>query len=241
MAMKPEQWLHFICEQLGKEWTDLPAVRQMSQNNDLYGAYIEGSVRQFITRFVSPLRISKGTIVYEDNIGEMSPQLDAVIWHPSPLPAIVEVGEFAIVPRLAGLAYLEIKSSNYNGVGKSIESKLSLMDNLVPKLERLPSTIQDSAALNDRALGVVCVHTPGIKDEVLDRLISEKRVAVMVRRLEKTSDITVDSSGIVRLAKFLTHVRYRAKNLDGVFAIRDPNEMSAAMQDDGSTMSGPVG
>jgi hypothetical protein len=32
------------------------------------------------------------------------------------------------------------------------------------------------------------VHTPGIKDEVLDRLISEKRVAVMVRRLEKTSD-----------------------------------------------------
>src|SRR5881628_1880983 len=135
MAMNPVEWLHFICEQLGKEWTDLPAVRQISKNHDLYGAYVEGSVRRFISRFVSPLRTSTGTIVYEDNIGEMSPQLDAIIWHPSPLPPIVEAGEFAIVARLAGLAYLEIKASNYDAtVGQGIEKKLSLVDTLVPKV-----------------------------------------------------------------------------------------------------------
>jgi len=158
----------------------------------------------------------------------MSPQLDAVIWHPSPLPPIVEVGEFAVVARLAGLAYLEIKTSNYDGtVGQRIERKLSLVDTLVPKVTGLPDAIQDK----ERALGVVCVHTPGIKDEVLDQLISEKRVAVIVRRNKTTSDVTVDSSGIVRLTKFLTHVRWRAKVLDGAFAIRDPNEMAAALED----------
>jgi hypothetical protein len=228
MAMQPKEWLQFLCEQLGREWTDLPAVRKISKNHVLYGAYVEGSVRQFITRFVSPLRTSTGTIVYEDNFGENSPQLDAIIWHPSPLPPIVEVGEFALVPRMGGLAYLEIKASNYNSnVGRRIEEKLDLVDTLVPKLE--PSDIQ----INDRALGVVCVHSADIKDEILDRLISEKRVAVMVRRDSNSSALTVNSSGIVRLAKFLTHVRARAKLLDGEVTIRDPNEM-----DDDQTMSG---
>jgi hypothetical protein len=226
MAMKPAEWLYFVCEQLGKEWTDLPTVRQMSQNHVLFGTYVESSVRQFIARFVSPLRTSTGTIVYEDNIGEMSPQLDAVIWHPSPLPPILEVGEFAMVARMAGLAYLEIKSSNYNDtVGQAIASKLSLVDMLVPKVSALPDAIQD----NERALGVICVYTPGIRDDVLDRLIDEKRVAVMVRHDKATSNLTVDASGVVRLAKFLTHVRWRAKVLDGAFAIRDPNEMSDAI------------
>lgn len=235
MAMTPVEWLHFVCGQLGREWTDLPVVRQISKNHVLYGAYVEGSVRQFITRFVSPLRTSTGTIVYEDNIGEMSPQLDAVIWHPSPLPPIVEVGEFAIVPRSSGLAYLEIKASNYNdAVGQGIEAKLAMVDSLVPKVDWVPPGLQDT----ERALGVICVHTPGTKDEVLDRLIDEKRVAVMVRRDKNTSEVSVDSSGIVRLSKFLTHVRHRAKLLDGVFAIRDPNEMAAALTSIASKPSG---
>jgi hypothetical protein len=226
MAMNPADWLRLVCEQLGKEWTDLPAVRQMSKNHELYGAYVEGSVRQFIKRFVAPLQISTGTIVYEDNIGEMSPQLDAVIWHPSPLPPILEVGEFAMVPRMAGLAYLEIKSSNYDKeVGASIEKKLGMVDDLVPKVAGFSSGVQD----NERALGVLCVHSTGVKDDILDRLIGEKRVAVMVRRDPKTSSVSVDSSGIARLAKFLTHVRFRAKVLDGAFAIRDPNEMGTAI------------
>ena len=35
--MNPKEWLHFVCEQLGKEWTDLPAVRQISKNHELWG------------------------------------------------------------------------------------------------------------------------------------------------------------------------------------------------------------
>jgi len=222
MTMTGAEWLRFCCEQLAAEWTTLPAVRKITRNNELYGSYVEASVREFIKRFVTPLRVSTGTIVYEGNMGEMAPQLDAVIWHPCPLPPIVESGEFAMVPRTSGLAYLEIKSGNYNArIGEDMAKKLASVDELVPMINGFDLAVQKT----ERCLGVICVHTKGQRDGQLDTLMEEKKVAVMVRRDSHDGDVRVDSSGVVRLAKFLMHVRLRGRYLDGAHSIRDPAEL----------------
>src|SRR5690606_12279214 len=79
MAMEPADYLDWLCEQLAYEWTRLPVARGISKNNALYGAYVEGMVRDFIKRSVAPLRVSTGTILHEKNVGELGPQLDAMI------------------------------------------------------------------------------------------------------------------------------------------------------------------
>lgn len=221
MPMTPYDWIGFCCQELAGALSTNHVVGQLTTNDDLKGEYAEASVREFIKRFIFPLKLSHGAIVHEGQYGGQVPQLDAIVWQPVPLPPIIEAGEFAMVPRLAALAYMEIKRSNYSSVGQAIEAHLALQNELVPELPNV------NPAANDRALGVICLYTDGKSDTRLDALIAKENAAIVLRRKDVNSPFHVDTDGITRLSKFLVHVRLRARILDGAVTLADRNKISS--------------
>jgi hypothetical protein len=223
MAYDAREWMEFCSRQLVSGLTANDAMRKMTDNPVLIGAYAESSIREFVKRFVSPLKLSTGSIIYEGNAGSKVPQLDAIIWHPSPWPPILEAGEFAMVPRSAGLAYLEIKRSNYSGVGRDIVSRLALVDELVP----IWKDVEPCDPPLPRCFGIICLHTDGTSDPTLDQLIRDKRAAVILRRNRDDAEYSPDVDGIISLTNFLMLVRYRAACLDGTIELRVPASAQA--------------
>lgn len=218
MPFDPREWIEFCGRQLVAGLTANDALRRLTNNPNLIGAYAESSIREFVRRFVTPLKLSTGAIVYESNAGGNVCQLDAIIWHPCPLPPILEAGEFAMIPRAAGLAYLEIKRSNYTDVGKAIDSCLNLEDELVPVWHGAEPDKPPIA----RTLGVICLYTSGGSDKILDDLVRRKRVALILSREDDRSEFAPNTEGIVLLANFLMNIRYRAALLDGRIVLNLP-------------------
>lgn len=221
MTVSGREWIKFCCQQLVSGLTANDTIKSyLTSNPDLIGAYAESSVREFVRSLVAPLRVSCGSIVYEGNCGEMLPQLDTIIWHPCPFPPILEAGEFAMVPRGAGLAFLEIKRSNYSGTGNKIKRVLDRESELVPPVldedER-----RDPDLPSRRSLGVICLYKDGSSDRVLQELIEEHRVAVVLRQ-DGEGSYVADTDGVLLFARFLMNVRRRAKYLDGEFYARLP-------------------
>src|SRR6266498_3446602 len=95
--MEPQKYLDLLGSQLAHELTAHDKIRTfVGSHPDLIGHYAEASTRDFISRVVTPLKVSTGTILYEGNIGN-PPQLDAIVWSPILVPAIFENANFAIV------------------------------------------------------------------------------------------------------------------------------------------------
>src|SRR4051812_44709650 len=97
--MTGKQFLVALADQLARDLTANGAIKRFTNCTDLIGAYAEATVRQLVARIVSPLRISHGAIIYEGICPDDVPQIDTIIWRPAPMPAVFEVGEFAMVPR----------------------------------------------------------------------------------------------------------------------------------------------
>ena len=118
--MEPREYLKLFGSQLAHDLTAHDKIRDFVGNHPvLIGNYAEAAVRDFISRMVTPLKVSTGTILYEGNIGN-PPQLDAIVWSPILAPAIFENANFAIVPRGSAHGFLEIKSTSYKDTGKDI-------------------------------------------------------------------------------------------------------------------------
>lgn len=227
-----------VCKQLVRDLTANNDVLGLTSNSDLKGAFAEASIHQFLRRFVEPLRVSSGAIVYEGNCGNHVPQLDAIIWQPCPLPPILEAGTFAFIPRSTGLGFLEVKRSNYSGVGKAMKAHLDQEDELVPLIEgegvwgnQIPR----------RAMGVICVYDEfNAKDSDLEALLAEHRTVALLRRASKTAEYVPDTDAILLLSRFLMGVRARAGLLDGkVYAKRpDPGTIDSGARASGW---GPAG
>src|SRR5262245_58081930 len=165
--MEAQEWLDLLGCQLAHELTAHDKIRAfVGSHPALIGNYAEESTRNFISRVVTPLRVSTGTILYEGNVGKAPPQLDAIVWSPILVPAIFENANFAIVPRGSAHGFLEIKSTSYSDVGEEIAEKLAHEDELIqPRLEG-----------HAGALGVVCVETKPNKK--LRQLVREKRAVI---------------------------------------------------------------
>jgi hypothetical protein len=120
---------------------------------------------------VRPLRVSHGSIIYDDICPQDVPQLDVVIWTPEPVPPAFQVGGFVLVPRMSATAFMEVKSSAYGGVGKEMTERLAREDELVP-----PLGIPVHGPL-PRASGVLCLRGHDQYDKALDELVGIGKAA----------------------------------------------------------------
>jgi len=116
------------------------SLKAFTTNSDVIGAYAEATVRAFVKRMVDPANVCCGTVVAPDIDPKSTPQLDCIVWHPGPFPAIFEVDSFGVVPRRSVDGILEIKRSNYSGVGSSLDAFYEKTANLVDEFRDRPDT-----------------------------------------------------------------------------------------------------
>ena len=119
--MTGQEFLDKIKDPLACDLLANKTIKAFTTNSDLIGAFAEASVRQLVHRMVAPLRVSRGTIIYEDNCPENTPEIDAIIWAPYLLPSLFEVGEFAVIYAEARL--LSLKSSVATTRGRERQQK----------------------------------------------------------------------------------------------------------------------
>ena len=189
------------------------------RNPAIIGAYVESAVRQLIIRYVDPLRVSTGTVIDEANpVGDPKrPQVDTIIWMPSPVPGIFEVGEFAVVPRGSAVAILEVKSSAYKL--KALDERLDA--DFVRGLTA--DTLSGEKANFVPGLGVISICRAG---QSVKRVLSMANADRVVVLFEQVGDrYKPRPRDIFRLVNFLADVRFRARihqlsavgiNLDGL-------------------------
>lgn len=219
--MKNKEYYELIAEEIVSDLVSNVRIKNFTKNSDLLGAFAEECVKDLVNNVVSPLRVSTGSVVSKALVmGESDlPQLDLMIWNPTPFPAFFQKGSFGIVPTQSCVGILEVKRSNYSGVGKKIKKILDTAHNYVdgapPKCVNRPSGkteyVQDE---RPKALGIICLFDKTSSDNVLHELIEKKEV---VSLLEHSGDMDLEPSlsGVLCLIDFLSVVRRRAGLSDG--------------------------
>lgn len=218
--MKNSEYYDLLVEEIIADLTANLRLKQFTKNSALIGAFAEESVNELIHNVVSPLRVSTGSVISRYLLeGEKElPQIDCIIWNPSPLPALFSKGNFGLIPFANSLGIIEIKSSNYSGVGKKIESVLlrenELVDEAPPNATRSQGKIKLIPDKEPKSLGVICLYDSSKVDNKLTELIESKKVSVI---LEHTGDFELKPSriGILNLISFLGKIRKRAILSDG--------------------------
>jgi len=217
--MEAQEWLDLLGCQLAHELTAHDTIRTfVGSHPTLIGNYAEESTRNFISRVVTPLKVSTGTILYEGNVGKSPPQLDAIVWSPILVPAIFENANFAIVPRGSAHGFLEIKSTSYSDTGKDIADKLAYEEELIqPHLKDFKDFFPE---LKDAvgALGVVCVATK--PDKTLRQLVKEKRAVILLNM--KNDQLEPNPDGIWTLVNYLLGLRLRWIAYEGRIRVNFP-------------------
>lgn len=187
-----------LAEELAQGLIANGRLRTFTRNTDLIGAYAEASVRDFVARYVAPLRVSRGGIIYEENCPAKVRQLDTIIWAPCPAPAIFEIRDFALVPRGSAFGYLEIKSSAYSKALRDAADRLQHESELIQPRRMHPE--------RPRALGVICLRKRN--QSLPDFLTLSARNLVVL--LQETDDgaIKPEPRAMCRLVNFLAEIRY---------------------------------
>jgi hypothetical protein len=214
--MQSDEFLQKLAVQLAHQLRPNDAIKQFTGNSDIIGQYAEESVRELVRKTVAPLRVSTGAVldlltVPDDKL----PQLDTIVWTPSPSPAIFESGHFGLIPKGSSMGILEIKRSDYRGVTQNLEERLNP--------DRVRHLVAESIAgeQNERlpALGVICIreHPAKGKHNKLDQLIEQRRVVVLFDRVG--NELRERTKDICELINFLAYVRMRARLHDGAWRI----------------------
>jgi hypothetical protein len=216
--MDSDDFLREVVAELTHELRPNDAIKRFTANPTIIGQYAEESVRKLVRKTIAPLRVSTGAVVDPVTVpDDKLPQIDTIVWTPSPAPALFEAGDFGLIPRGSSMGILEIKRSDYRGVSRSLTQRLTpkLVRTLVAdpmlgeggKFERLP------------ALGVVCIreHTNKDKNSKLDRLVQQGRVVVLFERVGK--DLRERPKDVCDLINFLAYLRSRARHHDGAWRI----------------------
>lgn len=219
--MTGPEFLHLLAKQFVSELRPNEDIRNFTTNPDVIGAYAEASLRQFISKVVFPLRVSTGAVISEQLCSEPQkvPQIDAIIWSPSPAPAIFNVGDFGLVPRSSCFGIMEIKRSAYSGVGKKMADSLredrvySLVADVAKRIT-VQQNSEDKADLSAYpGIGVICVK----ENEKFDpELVALESKGIVVTLFDSTSGVLKPNSEAVhRLINFLILTRCRARIMDG--------------------------
>ncbi|MEX2490760.1 MAG: hypothetical protein WD425_03250 [Nitrospirales bacterium] len=212
-----DPYFSLVYRELIEELTANIRISHFTRNSDVIGAYAEASICRLVKRVLSPYRVSTGAVISPElHIAKNDiPQLDLIAWTPAPLPALFEVDSFALVPRRSVIGIMEIKRSNYSGVGTRLAGVLSRMNELT----------SDRLADEDRSdwgIGIVVI-LEGDSDRVLRKQIEEGRTIAL---LEKHSEgYEPRENDIMRLINFLSNTRGRGKAVDGIAQLM-PNKAS---------------
>jgi len=210
--MAQERYYELMAQQLARKIVPGEEIKPFVGNDpNLVGAFAEEQVREFVRATVSPLQVSHGAVIRAEShgSGERLKQLDTIIWTPNPLPALFQVGEFALVPWENSMGVLEIKSSDY---------KLEVVE----KIEDLSAMTYELTCGRPRpeergivsVLGVIVLNRHQISATALKPLVDqEKAVVLMDWKDEKPQ---VDDEALLTFVNFLAGIRSRAHQLSNV-------------------------
>ena len=224
--MEPDKYLSVLAEELANDLFGVARIKKFTDNSELLGAYAEAAIRDLVARTVYPLRVSRGSIIHEGNIGCL-PQIDTIIWQASPLPPIFEIGDFGLIPRGSAVGWLEIKRSMYSDSGKQLRSRLEL-DNLVEAHPTEPRYQRNGKPLATH-LGVVCLQERKQLNPIVEELVAAEKAVVILRPSDGSeAGYTADPVALFRLTNFLMDLRLRARLWDGRYRV---NELSVSGQE----------
>ena len=221
--MTGEEFLDALASQLTDELRPSESIHRFTKNPDVLGAYAEASLRSLVQKVVFPLRVCTGAVISEQLCSEPEkvPQIDTIIWSPSPAPAIYTAGDFGLVPRGSVFGIMEIKRSVYTEVGKNLTERLdkdrvfSLVADIGRKQhEAQLSTIDPATYPWFPALGVVVLQKPRQHDNDLKCLMKKGHAVVLFEY--KNDRFIPNPTSIHRLVNFLAMTRWRARTMDGV-------------------------
>jgi hypothetical protein len=200
---RAQEFLHMLAERIVDDIQPPSGVWKMTHNTDVTGAYAEQAVRELVRRYVSPLRVSSGSVVDVSNEpGECVPQLDTIIWAPCPVAAIYERGDFAVVPRGSSFGVLEIKSS-----GSNIDR---IQEQISPEVVK--HVTADTLSVEGGffpGLGVICVL--GRDHFAAFEKLPRGRVVALFHQNDGDGKLVPQTQDIYQLVNFLSNVGFRAR------------------------------
>ncbi len=222
-SMTKQEFLKALADQLIHELRPNQSIKKFADNPDVKGAYAEATLKQFVSRVVAPLRVSTGAVISEEICERPSdvPQIDLIIWAPSPAPAIFCSGDFAIVPRSSCFGVMEIKRSLYSeagkGIGKVIGNNLAykLVGDVAQKIQFDPATTSDSDFTAYPGLGVICIRE---RDQYNQRQYCELEqagIALTLFNERANGDLDANPKAVFRLINFLILTKLRARMMEG--------------------------
>lgn len=205
-----------LAETIFKSFSAIHDISKFTKNSAVLGAFAESLLFQFITRVVSPLKISTGTIISPEHYASHRPlpQFDLIFWDPNPIPAILAEDRFALIPKNSALAVLEVKKTDYDQGLDDITKKSTEIAKFLPN------------GCQHLFLGVVCVreHLKKEGDNKLMNLVRDEK-AVYLMELENGQP-SINPVGIYSLVNFLGAVRSAATRRQAQFTVLYPGAIT---------------
>lgn len=214
--MDLKKYYSLIAEELTANLTANLRIKEFTSNPELLGQLAEESVSELVSKFVSPLRVSTGSVISAalHSSGASLPQIDTIIWNPTPFPALFSQGNFGIVPSQSCVGIMEIKRSNYSGIGAKIKEIIDRADEFV---DGAPPKLHGQVLCPDKdqkALGLVCIYDTSRSDGPLKALIESGSACYLLEH-DGDLDLKCNRKGVLTLVDFLNKVRRRAVLSDG--------------------------
>jgi hypothetical protein len=202
--MDARQFLTCCAENLAHSLKPNGAIKELADNTDIIGAYAEASVREMVRRVAQPLQICTGGVIDVAVPPSEVPQLDTILWAPSPLPTVFAAGDFGLVPRSSCFGILEIKRSAYSKVAKQIAKRAEMAERLVADVAKIVQATELPS--QPYFLGVICL---GYGDDIarIEKLEQKGQVIVLLR--DTGSGFEPDAAAVHKLMNFLVAARLR--------------------------------
>jgi hypothetical protein len=212
MEMSVEAFLGFIAEQFVAEIKPVLDIKRITSNSDLLGKYTEAVLRKLMRRIVHPMNICNGSVL-DYPMAVKLPQFDVIVWAPYPLPPVMEVEDFGLVPLSSMFGLLEVKRSNYSDVAKRFGDFFDAVGQYVVNITGYGDVL---------AMGVVCVLTETISPALKAQMEAGRVLAILDAR--DGSKPIVRAQDFYSLINFLARVafKYRALSATGVPLIQFP-------------------
>jgi hypothetical protein len=216
---EPSKFLKQLAPQIIAELKPPKELKKFANNSDIIGDYVEAGVRQFVRRYLSPIRVSTGGVIDQSQSpGSPIDQLDTIAWIPGPVAAVFEIGDFGLVLRSSCLGILEIKSSAYTGAVEKLDERTgrAFVDPITAELDERGMEGELNSWFDTRCfgMGIISLLQENQRGNTrLKQLREEEKVAVMFEEIGEEFQPQADD--IYRLVNFLAILRFRASRRDG--------------------------
>ena len=235
--MQPDVFLQELANHYAEGFGYSNHIRTFATNSDVLGKCAEAAARSFVKRCVYPLHVSTGAVISPEICIDPKtvPQIDTIIWAPSPAPAIFENGEFALVPRSSCFGILEIKTSAYKpakdllGTSRPLQkpdaycadvTRLDAQIDLNPGLHTASREDQSTLSVRTdlvtapKAMAVIAAEFHDQKSHA-ESIRKRGDALILLRQAEENGDLVANSEDVHRLINFCVSCRFRARTMMG--------------------------